>query len=225
MTDAINQKTLFIDFDSTFVKIETIDELAKLSLKNDPHSHTKINLISNITHQAMAGKISFPNALEKRLEILSLNRWCISDIINDISNKVSDSFLKNKKLIKSISNSIWIVSGGFKEIIVPIVQEFGISENRVLANSFIYNKDEIIGCNKDNDLFKDKGKIKAINRLNIKNDIIMIGDGFTDYEVYKEGPAKAFICYTENISRKNIVKVADYQASNFNEIINILNQF
>lgn len=224
MINNINQKSLFIDFDSTFIKVETIDELAKLSLQNDSNSDKKINLISDITNKAMSGDISFSEALEKRLEILSLNQNDIISITENISNLISDSFLINKKIIQSISDSIWILSGGFKEIIIPIVEQFGISSNHVLANSFIYDENQIVGCDKDNNLFKDKGKIKAINNLNIKNDIIMIGDGFTDYEVYRDGPAKVFICYTENISRKSITEVADYKANNFNEIINILNQ-
>ena len=224
MINNINQKSLFIDFDSTFIKVETIDELAKLSLQNDSNSDKKINLISDITNKAMSGDISFSEALEKRLEILSLNQNDIISITENISNLISDSFLINKKIIQSISDSIWILSGGFKEIIIPIVEQFGISSNHVLANSFIYDENQIVGCDKDNNLFKDKGKIKAISNLNIKNDIIMIGDGFTDYEVYRDGPAKVFICYTENISRKSITEVADYKANNFNEIINILNQ-
>ena len=224
MDDILNQKALFIDFDSTFIKVETIDELARLSLKNDPNANDKIQMISQITNQAMSGEISFSNALERRLEILSLSRDNIKDITNDISKQVSDSFIDNKEFIQSNSNSIWILSGGFKEIISPIVHEFGIKDNHVLANSFIYYENHIKGCDKTNDLFKDKGKIKAINNLNLNDEIIMIGDGFTDYEVYSEGIAKAFICYTENISRKNIVDKSIYKANSFNKVIDILNQ-
>ena len=46
MTDRLNGKALFIDFDSTFVKIETIDELARLTLQNDSDKDSKIDLIS-----------------------------------------------------------------------------------------------------------------------------------------------------------------------------------
>ena len=223
MNDILNQKALLIDFDSTFVKAETIDELAKLSLKNDSDANTKIDQITDITNQAMSGEISFPTALEKRLEILSLTKQNIKDVTNDISNMVSDSFIENKDFINSISDSIWIVSGGFKEVIAPIVNEFGIENNHILANSFTYNGDDVIGCDRTNDLFADKGKIKAIKDLNLNSDIIMLGDGFTDYEVYNEGIAKAFICYTENISRKNIIEKSSYIANSFNEVINILN--
>ena len=225
MDNSLNQNTLFIDFDSTFVKVETIDELAKLSLKNDPDADTKISMILEITNQAMSGEISFPIALEKRLKVLSLSKDDIRKATDDISNMVSDSFIKNKEFIASNSDSIWIVSGGFKEVITPIVREFGIAENHILANSFIYSKNQVIGCDRNNDLFKNKGKIKAINNLNLDNDIIIIGDGFTDYEVYSEGVAKAFICYTENITRKSIVEKSSYTANSFNEAIDILNQF
>ena len=198
---------------------------AKLSLKNDPEADTKISMILEITNQAMSGEISFPVALEKRLKVLSLSKDDIRKATDDISNMVSDSFIKNKEFIVSNSDSIWIVSGGFKEVITPIVSEFGIAENHILANSFIYKKNQVIGCDRNNDLFKDKGKIKAINNLNLGNDIIIIGDGFTDYEVYSEGVAKVFICYTENITRKSIVEKSSYTASSFNEAIDILNQF
>jgi D-3-phosphoglycerate dehydrogenase len=182
-------------------------------------------MILEITNQAMSGEISFPVALEKRLKVLSLNKDDIRKATDDISNMVSDSFIKNKEFIASNSDSIWIVSGGFKEVITPIVREFGIAENHILANSFIYSKNQVIGCDRNNNLFKNKGKIKAINNLNLDNDIIIMGDGFTDYEVYSEGVAKAFICYIENITRKSIVEKSSYTASSFNEAIDILNQF
>lgn len=224
MNDILNQKALLIDFDSTFVKVETLDELAKLSLENDPDAEDKIEMISRITHQAMSGEISFPAALEKRLGILSLSKDDIKQITADISSRVSDSFMENKEFIRSNSDSIWILSGGFKEIIYPVVSEFGIKESHVLANSFIYHENHVTGCDKTNDLFKDKGKVKAIKNLDLGLEIIMIGDGFTDYEVYSEGVAKAFICYTENISRKNIIERSIYKANSFNQVIDILNQ-
>ena len=51
----------------------------------------------------------------------------------------------------------------------------------------------------------------------------MIGDGYTDLEVYLEGACEKFICYTENISRKMVLDNAKYSASSFGEILDILN--
>ena len=219
-----NEKALFIDFDSTFVKVETIDELAKFSLKDDPNSEYKVRMISHITNQGMCGEISFSDALDKRLELLSIKRDDVEAISKHIGSLISDSFIKNKKLIQSISDSIWILSGGFREIITPIVSEFGIREDHVLANSFIYNEELVLGCDRENDLSKDKGKIKAIRSLNLNKDIIIIGDGFTDYEVYREGIARAFICFTENVSRDNVLELSDHYAASFDQVLDIIRE-
>ena len=224
MNDILNNRALFIDFDSTFVKVETIDELAKFSLKNDPDVDTKVKMISDITNQAMSGKLDFPSALKKRLSILNLTKNDVIEVSNQISGLISDSIEDNIKTIQSISDSVWILSGGFLEVISPIVSRFGIKEDHILANSFTYNNNIVIGCDEDNDLFKNNGKVRAIKQLNLRQDIVMIGDGYTDYEVYGNGVAKEFICYTENISRKRVIEKSDYVAHNFYDVIDIINQ-
>ena len=128
---------LFIDFDSTFAQVETIDEIAKISLQNDPDQKTKIQLINKITNSAMSGEISFSQALQDRLNILNLNSKHIELVINEVSNNISKSIKRNKKTIQLISNNIWIISGGFTQVICPIVKEYGIKPERVIANTFL----------------------------------------------------------------------------------------
>ena len=54
------------DFDSTMIKYEGIDQLAKF--KN------QYNLVSTITKQAMGEGLSFRESLEKRLNIIKPRR-------------------------------------------------------------------------------------------------------------------------------------------------------
>ena len=224
MENTLKNKILIFDFDSTFVKVETIDLLAEISLKDNPNALEKVNQISSITKQAMSGDIDFPTALEKRLSILSLNSNNISEATKEISNQVTDSFKRNKELIKSLSDDIWIVSGGFKEVICPIVADYGISHKHVIANSFIYNGNIISGCDKNSFIFQKQGKAKFINTIRLDRHIIMVGDGYTDLEVYLEGAADEFICFTENIKRQKVMEEAKFVASNFEEIMKILDQ-
>ena len=63
-----------MDFDSTFIKLETLDELAKLVLKNDKERNLKIKQITEITNQAMSGNINFTKALNLRLQLLKINK-------------------------------------------------------------------------------------------------------------------------------------------------------
>jgi len=224
MTDKLNGKALFIDFDSTFVKIETIDELARLTLQNDPDKDSKIDLISGITNQAMSGEINFPAALERRLQILSPTSDIIKEITHQISSLVSDSFKANRDTIKEHCDDIWIISGGFSQIISAIVSPYGISESHILANTFLFEGDRVIGCDKSNPLFQDKGKIKAIESIETSKERVMVGDGYTDLKVYLEGAVEHFICYTENVHRQKVVSQSKHIAGSFEQILEIVNK-
>ena len=95
-----NNKSLLIDFDSTFIKVETLDILADIVLKDDPDSINKKKLISDLTKLAMTGEINFKTAMKKRLAILTLNRDHISKVTTIISELISDSFKNNKESTK-----------------------------------------------------------------------------------------------------------------------------
>ena len=65
----------------------------------------------------------------------------------------------------------------------------------------MYENEKIIGYDKNNPLSKSHGKVKIIKELNLKGVIRIIGDGYTDYEIKKEGLANYFYLFTENIKR------------------------
>jgi len=75
----------------------------------------------------------------------------------------------------------------------------------------------------------DESNVLAQNRGKtlIANDIpghnIIIGDGYTDYELKKFGKAEIFILFVENIYRYELSQKSDYIAKNFNEVFNYLN--
>ena len=211
---------LIIDFDSTIIKMETIEVLAQIALDNNPNKNLIYNKIKSITNQAMEGKISFSKALEKRVSLIDANKEDVNKTILFLKDKLSATFQKN---ISFFSNNIncFIVSGGFKEIISPIVAEFNFIDNHIFANTFIYNEfNKIVGIDKNNALSKDNGKNLVANNINGYN--IIIGDGYTDYEVKKYNNANLFIQFTENINRKSLNKNADLISSDFSEIINFI---
>ena len=216
-----NNINLLIDFDSTIIQTETIEEIANIALKKNPDREHILKKISDLTNKAMNGEIDFPEALEKRLELLNSNRKHIKETTNLLKNKLSLSIKKNEDFIKSISNRCFIISGGFKEVIYPIVKQFNVKHENVYANEFIYQNDNIVSINKTNKLSNNLGK--ALIAKNILGNNIIIGDGYTDYEVKKEKAAIKFIQYAENINRKKLNKHADIIAFNFNEIIDFIN--
>ena len=213
---------LIIDFDSTFIQDETLDEIAKFLSLNDSSKGMKEKIIK-ITAQTMAGDLDFSMALKERVSLLKIHQKEIQNITDLLKKRISPSFLKNKNKIKFIKDNIYIISGGFKEIIIPIVNDFEISKNHVFANEFTYDQKGFInGINTQSPLSYSDGKIRALKTLNLKNGAYIIGDGSTDLEMKHVDGVNAFICFTENINRLSVSSNADYVAATLDEVFKII---
>ena len=208
---------LLIDFDSTIIKDESLELLSEISVKN-LDDKTKI---INITRDAMDGKAGFSNALKERVLLLKAKKQHVKDVVTTIQDRLTDSFIQNKVFFKQNNSNCYIVSGGFIEIIYPILKPFNISKKNIFANQFIYDHYEnIISIDDKNPLSKDKGKVEIAKKIPGQN--IIIGDGYTDYEIKKFRCAEKFIQFSENINRSILNPLADYTAYNFNDVINYI---
>jgi D-3-phosphoglycerate dehydrogenase len=213
-----------IDFDSTFVTIESLDNLAKIALQNNPKRNEILTKISFITNQGMEGKIPFNKSLEKRVKLFQSTRENIDELIVLLKNSITPSIERNREFFSSYKDHIYIISGGFKEYIYPVAREFGIAEDHILANTFKFNKNRLVtGFDKKNNLSKAKGKVLAIKSLKLNGNAVVIGDGFTDYEIVKEKAAGLFVAFTENVKRESILKVADKKVKSFDEFLHKFN--
>ena len=214
---------IIIDFDSTFITYESLDELAKFKLRNHPDSEVLLSRIKSLTNAGMNGDIPFKQSLNQRMDLLNLDRADIFSVLNRLSNCVTPSFEKNKVFLKKNSKKIIIISGGFKELIEPIVNNYGILGSNVYANEFIYStSNQITGIDQENIMSSNQGKVKQANLLNLRGEVHAIGDGYTDYEIKLKGPATHFFAFTENIERKNICALADITLSNFDDYLTFL---
>lgn len=209
-------KYYIIDFDSTFISVEGLDELARISLKNSPG---KIAQIEQITKDGMVGKIGFRESLEKRLQLIVIRRQEIVKTVKLLKKNITPSILRNKKFFKQNRDNIYIISGGFEELIFPVVEDFGIKKENILANKFIFKGKKVVGFDKSRPLSQAQGKAEAVHRLELDGEIIVIGDGFTDLEIKRLGFAQIFIAFIENVSRESIVKAADLVVRDFDEFL------
>jgi D-3-phosphoglycerate dehydrogenase len=211
-----------IDFDSTFVKVEALDELAAIALKKHPRKDVMCNAVNQLTGDAMAGKIPFNVSLEKRIELLNANKTHIDKLINRLSKQVSSSITANLAFFKKNSSNIFVISGGFKEYIIPVVKRFGIPTKNVYANTFTFDKaGNITGFDRSNPLSRSGGKVKQVKSLKLMGELIAIGDGYTDFELKKSGLISRFYAFTENIERQNVMKKADHITPSFDEFLYI----
>ncbi|WP_414000240.1 phosphoglycerate dehydrogenase [Flavobacterium sp. W1B] len=214
------QETFIFDFDSTFIQVEALDVLCEIIYANNSTGKQVLAEIQRLTDLGMEGKLSLKESLTKRIGLLHANRDHLGLLIDSLKNKVSSSVVRNRAFFKQNAQNIYIISNGFKEIIIPIVQEYGIKPEQVLANTFKFNHDgNIIGFDEKDELCENQGKVKKIKSLKLEGDVFMIGDGYTDYETLQGGAVSKFYAFTENVSRQIVIDNADRIAPSLDEIL------
>ncbi len=214
------QRYFIIDFDSTLVTVEALDELAKIVLKNNAKKETVLEEIKRTTSLGMDGTISFPESLAKRLVLFQPNKEHIQKLITHLKKQITPSILSNKAFFKENAQCIYIISGGFKEYIYPVIKGFGIPEDHILANTFTFAKNgNVTGFDKTNPLSQEDGKVKQIRKLKLQGEVYVIGDGFTDYQIREKGQATKFFAFTENVKREIITEKADDIVKSFDELL------
>ncbi|MDG2194577.1 MAG: phosphoglycerate dehydrogenase [Polaribacter sp.] len=215
----VKRKYIF-DFDSTLTRVEALDVLAEISLASNPRRDAIIQEIIDITNLGIDGEISFTESLERRIKLLNAKKSDLPLLINELKEKVSHSIQRNKEFFENFSDDIYVVSCGFKEFIDEIVEDYNIPSERVFANTFEFDKNNVIvGFDSENVLSTHNGKIACIKNLNLEGEIQVIGDGFSDYVAREAGVADRFFAYTENISRDKTIENADHVAPNFDEFL------
>lgn len=216
---------LVIDFDSTFVKTEALEELAEITLAGKKNRQMIVEEISRITRLGMEGKIPFQVSLEKRLRLLSFGKKQIDELISCLKKSISKSIKENKDFFQNNKKRIYIVSGGFIDFIWPIIKDYGIKKSHVLANKFVFaSGGEVEGFDRRSPLSKEHGKALIVKGLGLKGRLLIVGDGYTDLEIKKYVKEGMFFAYMENVRREGIVKEADFVVDDFNQFLYIISK-
>ena len=208
------------DFDSTLVRIETLEALADIALSDAPDAAAKKAEIAALTDQAMTGQVDFGTALRRRLDLLALNRSHVEALTDRILDEASASIRRNVDFFERHAERVYILSGGFREVIAPLAARLGIAADHILANDLIYDAEgRVTGVDDANPLSRENGKPEVIKALNLTGPVVMVGDGWTDAEVKLAGAASRFYAFTEVVSRPKVIEVADATAASLDEVL------
>lgn len=165
---------LVMDMDSTAIKIECIDEIAK--------QHGSGELVSKITEQAMQGKIDFATSLRKRVATL---KGADVAILESIKNKLP-LMPGLTFLVKELHKRNWeiaIVSGGFTYFAEHLKNKLKLVE--VYANELEINSNHKLTGKVKGPIVDARFKAKTLqnlaNQFNIPiEQTVAIGDGAND---------------------------------------------
>ena len=168
------KKLLVADMDSTIIEQESLDELA-----DEVGCGKKI---SQITKQAMEGKLEFEQALTLRVGYL---KGAPINIINKVMmNRITLSPGARTLISTMRKNNVYtaLISGGFTHFTSKIALELGFNES--MANEFEIKSERLTGM-VENPILGKEAKVNFIRNLARKFglstiDVIAVGDGAND---------------------------------------------
>jgi D-3-phosphoglycerate dehydrogenase len=216
---------LLIDFDSTFVTVESLELLAGISLRSGfgaEERADRIEKVRDLTRRAMAGHLSFPEALAQRLALLEPRFEQVPELVSALKSRVSPSFQRHEDFIREHAERIYIISAGFHEYIESVVQDYGIAPEHVLANRFVTMPDGALGFDPECPLAQDGGKVVAVRDLDLEGTAIAVGDGISDLELQLAGVCDVFFAYTETVNRPEVSSRASHQAASFDAVVKFI---
>ncbi|XP_013145312.1 PREDICTED: phosphoserine phosphatase isoform X1 [Papilio polytes] len=204
------------DVDSTVIRDEGIDELARFCGKGDE--------VKRLTAEAMGGSMTFQEALKKRLDIIRPTASQIRQFIATFPINLTPGITQLVKALQDRGVTVYLVSGGFRCLIDPVAEILNIPVSNVYANrlKFFFNG-EYAGFDENEPTSRSGGKGLVIRRLKEQHSyqrLVMIGDGATDAEA--SPPADGFIGFGGNVIRDEVRKKAAWYVTDFQELLTSL---
>eukprot|EP00761_Pharyngomonas_kirbyi_P005090 gb/GECH01005095.1/.p1 GENE.gb/GECH01005095.1/~~gb/GECH01005095.1/.p1 ORF type:complete len:224 (+),score=42.36 gb/GECH01005095.1/:1-672(+) len=215
---------LILDFDSTIITDECLEEILRISISQDSNSTQKMKQIIEITNLGMNGNISVKEAYKRRLELVNPNIFHLKEYLSK-----SPSFTPG--LLECLDNfryhfpsvDIHVVSAGPLCCVQPISQMLNIPKTNIHAVQV--NFDSYGSHIKDNDPILDFGKSNVIENLSIASPIVVVGDGIADMQVRRDNAADKAIGFGINKSRETVKSMSDIFVENIDEFKDALWKF
>lgn len=213
--------SLIFDFDSTIVDCETLDLIAEVALAERNDRDSVLAEVKRVTALGMEGAISFGESLSQRMGLIAPTRDVVRSVATRILKHITPSFLRHKDFFGKHSAHVYIISGGFDEIIFPVADALGIPRAQVLANTFVYDAHGVGRIDQSRCTASAGGKARGVEEKAMPCPRVIIGDGWTDYELRRDCAADFFIAYIEHVKREKVVAKADAVAESFDDLLRL----
>ncbi|CAB9524155.1 3-phosphate dehydrogenase [Seminavis robusta] len=228
------------DVDCTITKQDALDDLANFLGKGQQ--------VQDLTNAAMNGDMDLAEALQKRLDIMepTVDKLTAYVQSNPAAPRLVPGIQSLIQELQARNVDVFLISGGFRELILPVADLLKIPRDHIYANRFVYMSDDarldgtgttesvsqlirVTGFDPSQVTSREGGKPEAIRQIRSKKPlqtVVMIGDGITDLEAAEEtGGADLFIGYGGVVARPRVQENADWWITDYQEILDALPRF
>jgi phosphoserine phosphatase len=137
--------------------------------------------------RAMTGSVPFEEALAARLSLFKPSLGQVEDCMEKRPPRISPGIAELVKMLKAKNVDVYLVSGGFRQMIKPVAMQLGIPPENIFANQLLFGTSgEYVGFDPSEPTSRSGGKAVAVQNIRQKcgyRTLFMVGDGATDLEV------------------------------------------
>lgn len=200
--------TIFFDFDSTLVTIETFDHLAE-----------RVGLgaeVSEMTRKSMNGEVPLSEVFEKKINLVAPKRSLVEEIAEECKTYIVEGAQEVVNALKQQGKQVYVVSSGLRQIIEPTSIALGFSPDHIIANDIFFNDDgSYAGMSADSPLCTDGGKAQMVTPIAQKsNGCVFVGDSASD--LLCQDVVNLFIGFGGVVEREKVQNEAQVYISNQN---------
>eukprot|EP00879_Flechtneria_rotunda_P018060 GHRR01018929.1.p1 GENE.GHRR01018929.1~~GHRR01018929.1.p1 ORF type:complete len:615 (+),score=140.48 GHRR01018929.1:3-1847(+) len=218
------------DVDCTVTVNDSLDLLAEFMGVGE--------LVAAVTNKAMDGSMNLEAALEERLHLINCTPADIKRFIAAYppSSRLVPGVEGLIKALQARGVAVYLISGGFRELTLPIGKHLEIPRENVFANRMNWQWDDeageitkLVGFDMKEPTAHNRGKPAAIAQIRQRNPyttVVMIGDGITDLEAVQEtGGADLFIGFGGVVERPVVAAGADWYMYDYQQLMDTLKRY
>ncbi|KAF5828643.1 HAD-like domain-containing protein [Dunaliella salina] len=193
--------------------------------------------ISGLSDQAQDGSMNLSHTLEERLRIIN----CTPDDLRRFvethppESRMTKGIVNLIKVLQKRGVAVYLISGSFRELILPLAKYLGVPKENVYANRMAWQWDDdtgqptrLMGFDPSQPTSSNGGKIRAISKIredNPYNTVVLIGDGITDLEAVRSSEgADLFIGYGGVVERSTVAEAAEWFVYDHDDLTRALKQ-
>jgi HAD superfamily phosphoserine phosphatase-like hydrolase len=217
-------RLLAFDVDSTLIELESLDyavarafETRQLGEAGDAQE------VERLTAAGMSGNLDFSASLQARIDIGRLSRSEIETAAAEIAQRPTPGIEDLLDERRRSGDRIVAISGGFHALIDPALAALGFSPGELHANRFVFDGEIATGFDPAQPVSRNGGKAETLRAIRGEaTEVIMIGDGVTDMEAWRDGAADRFIGFGAIARREKVEREAPAYALSVDALARLL---
>jgi D-3-phosphoglycerate dehydrogenase len=212
--------TVVVDFDSTLVSCESLEEILRPRLAGRPDL---VREIREITDLGMAGEIPFAESLARRLSIAPPSRADVRRFAASAHRFLTPVMGRLLADLRRRRVAVSWVSGALREAMLPLARRLGVPARRVHGVRPRWGRDgRFLGLSPRDPFATSKAAGVERVAATWSRPRVGVGDGATDLDLLRHRAVDRFVAFTQHARRDAVLVPGVAEARDARELGRLL---